>query len=72
MNKKEVSAQPHAGVALGVVGIRDSEWARQVDPAGRFPGGNVRVADHPDTERYKRVSWDSSGKTALSVSEVTR
>jgi len=43
----QVSAQPHAGVALGVAGIRDSEWARQVDPAGRFPGGNVRVADNP-------------------------
>ena len=37
--------QPHTGVALGVVGIRDSEWARQVNPAGRFPGDNVRVAN---------------------------
>jgi hypothetical protein len=26
----QVLAQPHAGVALGVVGIRDSEWAREV------------------------------------------
>jgi hypothetical protein len=42
----QVSAQPHASIALGVVGIRDSKWAaRQVDPAGRSLGGNFRVAD---------------------------
>jgi hypothetical protein len=35
----QVSAQPHVGVALALVGIRDSEWDRQDDSAGRFLGG---------------------------------
>ena len=46
----QVSAPAQAGVALGVVGIRDSEWARQVDPAGRFLGGNLRVVDQAGTK----------------------
>ena len=41
----QVSAQPHAGVALGVVGIRDSKGACQVDPGARFLGSNFRVAE---------------------------
>ena len=44
-NRSKSPRQLMPGVALGVVGIRDSEWARQVDPAGRFLGGNFRVAD---------------------------
>jgi hypothetical protein len=46
----QVPAPAHAGVTLGVVGIRDSEWARQVDPAGRFLGGNLRVVDQAGTK----------------------
>jgi hypothetical protein len=48
--------------------------AEEAPPAGRFTDETdyFLFADHPDTERHKRVSWDSSEKTALSVSEVNR